>query len=135
MAATAEQALVAKLKATAAVNDAVAGQVFTVADTQDAGAPAIVITKLGSEGGATLDGSRGLRRHTLQADCYADTEAEAQALAKLVRDTLTPADSAAWRDLAAGVEGTFFEDSTAGITEDGVRLQSETFGVWFQPTA
>jgi len=135
VAASAEQATVAKLKATAAVNDAVDGRVYTVADTQDAGAPAIVVTKLGAEGGSRLNGGRGLRRWTLQVDCYADTEAAAQALGAAVRDALAPGDSPAWRDLAAGVHGTFWEDSTAGITDDGVRLQSETFGVWFQPTA
>jgi hypothetical protein len=135
VAASAEQATVAKLKATAAVNDAVDGRVYTVADTQDTGSPAIVVTKLGAEGGSRLNGGRGLRRWTLQIDCYADTEAAAQALGTAVRDALTPADAAAWRDLAAGVHGAFWEDSSAGITEDGVRLQSETFGVWFQPTA
>lgn len=134
MAASAEQATVAKLKATAAVNDAVGGKVYTVADSTDAGTQSIVVTKLGAEGGSRLDGSRGLRRYTLQIDCYADTEAEAQSLGKLVRDALTPEDAAAWRDLAAGVHGCFWEDSTGDITEDGVRFQSETFGVWFQPT-
>lgn len=134
MAATAEQAMVARLKADAAVNDAVSGRVFTVADTQDAGTDAIVITKLGAEGGSTLDGGRGLRRYTLQADCYAATEAAAQALGGLVRDAIAPV-GGAWIDHAEGVHGAFFEDSSAGITEDGVRVQSETFGVWFEPTA
>lgn len=134
MAASAEQATVSKLKATSAVNDLVDGQVYTVADTQDAGAPAIVVTKLGAEGGSRLDGSRGLRRWTVQIDCYADTEAAAEALAAAVREALAPGEGAAWRDLAAGVHGTFWEDSTGSVTDDGVRVQSETFGVWFQPT-
>ncbi|MES2208585.1 MAG: DUF3168 domain-containing protein [Chloroflexota bacterium] len=134
MAASVEQALVAKLKATAAVNDAVAGSVFTFNDSQDAGAPSVIITKLGAEGRATLNGGRALRKWSVQLDCYADTELEAEAIGALVRETLAPAGAAPWRDLDAGVHGAFFEDSTAGETEDGVRVQSETFSVWFQPT-
>lgn len=134
MSASVEQAIVARLKTSSAVNDAVAGRVFTVADSQDTPTPAIVVTKLGAEGGSTLDGGRALRRWTVQVDGYADTELEAQALGEAIRESLAPVEGR-WRDFDAGVHGSFFEDSTAGITDDGVRVQSETFGVWFQPTA
>ena len=133
MAATVEQALVARLKAVPAVNDEVGGAVFTATDTQDGELPLIVVTKLGAEGAARLDGGRALKRYTLQADVYATTELEAQTIGAAVREAVAPT-GAPWRDVAAGVHGALFEDSTGGVTEDGYRIQTETFGVWFQPT-
>lgn len=135
MPATVEEAVVARLKAVAAVNTAVGGRVYATLDTQDADIPQIVVTKLSAEGGAFLSGvSRTLKRYSVQCDIYAATEAEGLSLGKAVRETLAPEGGSPWTDPAAGVKGAFFADSAASFTEDGYRLQSETFGVWFQPT-
>lgn len=134
-AATPGIAVCAKLKATTAVNTAVAGRVFPQLDTQEPGFPQIVYTVLGADAGKTLNrGGSRLKRYTVRIDCYAETELEAGALAKLVKDALAPETGAAWSDSASGVQGAFHEDTVTEFTEDGIRVQGETFGVWHEPT-
>lgn len=133
-AATVEVALVAKLKATPAVTNLVAGRIYPQLNTQEPTFPLIVYTILGSEGGQRLSGSsHALRKWTVQVDCYAATEAAAGALAKAVRDALAP-DGSPWVSAADGVQGCFFVDSSEDFTEDGIRFQSETFDIWHKPT-
>ncbi len=133
-AATPEIAVVAKLKATAAIATATGSRVFAQLDTQEAALPAIIVTKIGSEGGKRLSGAaHSLRANAMRVDCYAETELAAGALGKLVRDALCP-DGTPWTDSANGVQGCFFVDSVGEVTEDGLRFQSETFQLWHSPT-
>lgn len=133
-ASTVEIAVTAKLKATGAITALVSTRVFPQLDTQEPALPSIVYSVLGSEGGKRLSGAaNALRKWVIRIDCYADTEIAADALAKAVRDALTP-DGSPWTDSANGVQGCFFVDSAEDFTEDGVRVRQETFEVWHTPT-
>lgn len=130
-AANAEIAVVAKLKA-ASTNAGT--RVNPQLNTQEPTYPLILVSIVGVEGTARLSGSSsGLRKNVVRCDCYAATELAAKALGKQVRDALTP-DGTPWTDSANGVQGAFFLDSSDEITEDGVRVQQETFSVWHTPT-
>lgn len=132
--ATVEEALYARMSANSALNTAVGGRIYPVLNTQEPTFPQVVYTKLGGSGGTRLSGgSNSLKRYVVRVDVFAATEAEADAVGKKVRDAITP-DGSPWRDVTNGVQGAFHEDTTADFTEDGLRLQSETFGVWFVPT-
>jgi hypothetical protein len=130
-AANAEIAVVAKLKA---ANTSAGTRVNPQLNTQEPTYPLILVSIIGTEGRARLSGSSsGLRNNTVRCECYAATEAAAKLLGKQVRDALTP-DGTPWVDLTNGVQGAFFLDSSDEITEDGVRVQQETFAVWHTPT-
>lgn len=132
-AATPEIAVVAKLKS--ATQTAAGNRVFPQLDTQEGEVPAIVVTRLGADGGARLSGSgRKLKEYTIRVDCYAATQSEAGALAREVRERLHPEDGSPWRDLANGVQGCFFADSTEEVTEDGYRVSQETYRVFHAAT-
>lgn len=131
--ANVETALVAKLKATAAVTAVVGSRIYPQLDTQEGSSPQIVYKKLGAEPTNKLAGSGQLKAYTLQLDCYAETETAAAALGKLVRDALTPS-AGAWRDTTVGVDGAFHLDSNAdNDPNSGFRYHSETFLIWFKP--
>jgi hypothetical protein len=128
-------ALVAKLKATTAITNVVGQRIYPQLNTQEPEFPEIVYTILGSENTPTVKtGSSSLKRWVVRVDCYAATEIAASALGKLVRDALTPSSGTPWTDSGNGVAGCFHEDSTADYTEDGIRFQGETFGIWHRPT-
>lgn len=127
-------AIVAKLKATAAVTAAVSTRIYPQLTTQEPTYPFLVVTVLGAETSATLAGkNRALKKYAVRVDSYAETEIEAQANAKLVRDALAP-DGTPWTDSAAGVQGCFHTDTANDFTEDGQRFQSETFDLWHEAT-
>lgn len=135
MAATVEQACAAKLAASTAVTDVVGPRIYPAFNTQEPVFPEIVFTKLGGEAISSTMGrgtGRGPKSFTVRFDCYAATEAESQALGKLVEDAITPG-GVPWRDLAEGVQGAFFSDSSQEFTQDGVRFQAVTFTVIFSP--
>lgn len=132
--ASVEAAVVAKLKATAAVNTPTGGRIAATLNTQEPELPFVVVTKLGAEGAGTLDtGSATEKRYTVQVEVYAGTEAEAETVGAAVRDALAPPGAAPWRDTAVGVGGAFWEDSAGSFDAEGSRIQSETFGIWFSP--
>ncbi len=127
-------AIVAKLKATAAVTNVVGQRIYPQKGTQEPEFPMIVLTTIGGTGNRPLkNANRALKRYTVRIDCYAETELGAQTLGKLVRDAITP-DSTPWQDDTNGVQGCFHADSVMDETEDGIRFQSETFDVWHTPT-
>lgn len=130
-AANAEIAVVAKLKAS---STSAGNRVNPQLNTQEPTYPLILVSIIGAEGSARLSGSSaGLRKYVVRCDCYAATEAGAKALGKQVRDALTP-DGTPWTDSGNGVQGCFFSDSADEVTEDGLRVQQETFAVWHTPT-
>jgi hypothetical protein len=132
-AASVSIAVRAKLAATAAVTALVGARIYPQLNTQEPTFPQLVYTVLGAEGQSRLNGASQLKRWTVRIDCYAETEIGANALAKVVREALAP-DSTPWTDSTNGVQGAFWEDGVTEFTEDGIRVQGETFGVWHQPT-
>lgn len=132
-AATPEIAVVARLKA--ATQTAAGSRVFPQVDTQEAVLPAIIVTRLGADGGARLSGKgRGLKEYTVRVDCYAATQAAAAALGREVRARLHPEDGPPWVSADDGVKGCFFADSTEEVTDDGYRVSQETYRVFHAAT-
>ncbi len=130
-AANAAIAVVAKLKASAL---SVGARVYPQSDTQESVLPVVLVSMLGITGSHRLSGaSSALRACTVRVDCYAVTEVAAKALGKQVRDALAT-DGTPWTSTSDGVQGCFFLDSTDDITDDGIRVQQETFSVWHTPT-
>jgi uncharacterized protein (DUF2342 family) len=137
MAATVGEAVNAKLRATAAVTAVAGTRITPQLNTQEPDYPQIVYQVIGSDSPATVKaGSGKMKAWTVRVDCYAETEAGAVALGKIVRDTLTPADPLSpWVDSGAGVIGCFHVDGSTDFTEEALRFASETFLIWFRPTS
>lgn len=127
MPATIEAAIIARLKSTSGVNTPTAGRIYSTLDTADVDVPQVVATKAGADAGSALDSARSLKRYTITVDVYAETELEAVTIAGAARVSLE-----AWS--GDGVSGCFHEDSSGSSTEDGLRVQIDSYGVWFQPT-
>lgn len=133
-ASTAEIAVVARLKESPAVCPRITPQ----SNTPDAPLPFQVVTRVGAVGTTRLSGSRvALQATTVEVATYAATQAEAIALAKAARDRLTPTGSA-WRNLADGVQGCFYQDGSEEIApdpaQDTPRVVRDTYLVWHFPT-
>jgi hypothetical protein len=134
MAATVEDAVIGRLKATSAVAAAVGARVYPQFNTQEPDLPLIVVTKQGVDGRAKLNGNRGRQRYSVKVDVYANTEAEAGSVAAAVYGAICP--DGAWRDPhVSGVAGALLDDTSEDFTEDGFRVDSQTFGVWFSPVS
>ncbi|AMV23418.1 hypothetical protein VT84_03345 [Gemmata sp. SH-PL17] len=134
-AATAEIAVVAKLKAGAtAAEDRVNPQV----NTSEPVLPFITVTRQGVQPRSGLDGrTRALLAVTIGVECYATTQKRARELSTQVRALLAP-ENGPWRDLDNGVQGCFWQDCTEEIADDAAqdtpRLWRDTYLVWHFPT-
>lgn len=134
-AATPEIAVVAKIKGGATT---AGSRVYPQVNTQEPVLPLVIVSRSGANGTARLNGSSAaLKAYTVAVDCYATSQALAVALAAQVLALLAP-DGTPWRDLANGVQGCFFEDSTEEVmsdeSKDTPRVQRLTFTVWHTPT-
>jgi len=134
-AATPEIAVVAKLRGG---STAAGSRINPQVNTQEPVLPLVTVTRQGTTGSARLDGSSsGLKQYVIQLEHIAQTQASAAALAKQTRDLLAP-DGTAWRDLANGVQGCFFLDSSEEVladeSKDTPRVVRETYTVWHEPT-
>lgn len=130
MPTTPEEAVYARLAADETLTGLVAGRVTPSSNTQDDDLPCVVYQRVGKDSAEKLDGSRALAKYSIRVDVYGGTEAETQAVGNAVHDSLS-----GWRDSGEGVQGVFPGDASTDETEDGYRVWSETFGVWFAPTA
>lgn len=132
MAACVEDAVIGRLKADAAVASLTGGRVYPQYNTQEPTLPLIVVAKLGSEGNPVLkSGAASRRRYSVKVDVYANTEADAANLAGAVLASLCP--PAGWTDSRAVVLGAFLDDASEDFTQDGFRIDTQTFGVWWSP--
>lgn len=134
-AATPGIAVVAKIKGGATSAGA---RAFAQVNTQEPTLPLVIVSTSGAPGNTRLSGSSSaLKPHNVSVDCYATSQALAVALAAQVLALLAP-DGTPWRDLANGVQGCFFGDSTEEVlsdeSKDTPRVQRLTFTVWHSPT-
>lgn len=135
--ATSSEALAQRLLTGAGVTALVGTAVFPSKPTQDPPASYVVYFRQGGGDTRTLAGRGGLQPHDIRVECYARTQADAEAIlaavaARLCGDkaTATPA----WRDRTNGVQGCFAQgDSDEQVTDDGWQVSGQTFSLWFKP--
>lgn len=108
---------------------ALVGQrVFPSKPTQDSLWPYVVATKTAGGDEVRLDGPAGLQGYSVRLDCYAKTEAEAEAVLAAAAARLDR-----WRDRANGVQGCFPQgDADEEVLDDGSQVSGQTFTVWFK---
>lgn len=129
MAATVGEAVYNRLLAINALTESAVGdRIYPQLATQEAEYPFVVYTVVGREDVRGLSGSRGLARHAVRVDVYAATESQASTLGSYVASGLPG------QDAGAGIQGCFGSDADGSVTEDGIRVWSMTFDIWFVPT-
>lgn len=135
--ATPSEAIAQRLLTDATVAALVSDRVFPVKPKQDPVGPYVVYFRQGGGDSKTMSGRGGLQAHEMRVECYAPTEAEAEAVlaacaARLAGDR--GAGVAVWRDRGNGVQGCFAQaDSDELVTDDGWMVSGQTFSLWFKP--
>lgn len=128
--ATSEEAVRTKLAAAAGVTALVAARIYPQMNTQEPVFPFVVFQRGGQIGNNRLTGSSRLCRYAIRVDVFAETEAAGAAVGLAILAAMVP--SGGWVDKTNGVHGTFIDDSSADVTDDPLRVWSQTFGIWFQ---
>jgi hypothetical protein len=129
---TPEEALYARLAADATLAALVSGRITPALTDQEVALPCLTYQRTGKESRNRLNGTSTLGKYTFALVAFADTEAQAHAVSNAAHDALCPAGG--WRDVAAGVQGCFAGDSTEDVADDGIRLVTRPFDVWwFKP--
>ena len=114
-------------------------RVYPSKPAQDVAEDYVVYFRTGGGDAKTLGGRSGLQPSDIRVECYASTQAAAEAILKAVTTRLC-GDRAAgvpgWRDRANGVHGCFAQgDSDEQVLDDGGQVSGQTFSLWFKPQA
>lgn len=129
---TATECIVGKLLADAGVTALVSTRIYPGLPTQDPANDYIVVTKTAGGNDQLLNGNMQINKYTMRVDCYAMTEARAEAILKAANVPLS-----GWKDRTVGVLGCFnVADSDEQVTDDlggGVyRVSGQSFTLFFR---
>lgn len=134
---TPSEAIIGRLLATSGVTTLVDTRIAPVIPTQDdpeVPAPVnyICVTKTSGGGGMRLGRPTLLNQYSMRVDCYAATEAEAEAILAACITAL-----GGWSDKPNKVNGCFpTADADEQITDDAggsnYKVSGQTFSLWFQ---
>ena len=135
------EALAQRLLTAATVAALVGTRVFPSKPTQETPGDYVVYFRTGGGDVKTLGSRSGLQPHDVRVECYADTQAAADAILDAVASALCgnrAAGIAAWRDKDNGVHGCFTQaDGDELVTDDAQprQVSGQTFQLWFKPPA
>lgn len=139
--ATPSEAIAQRLLTDTAIVALVDARVFPSKPTQDTVGDYIVYFRQGGGDAKTIAGRSGLQAHEMRVECYAGTQAVAEAILAAVVTRLcgrraygTEPAVAVWRDRENGVHGCFAQgDSDELVTDAGEQVSGQTFSLWFKP--
>ncbi|AMV30057.1 hypothetical protein VT84_37030 [Gemmata sp. SH-PL17] len=133
------EALAQRLLNDTAVGALVGTKVYPSKPTQDTTGAYVVYFRAGGADVTTLGARSALQPHDVRVECYADTQADADALLVAVVTALCGNKAtgvAPWRDRANGVQGCFTQgDGDELVTDDAQprQVSGQTFRLFFKP--
>lgn len=122
------EALASRLLADSGVSALVSTRVWpTKPSDLKAGLPYIVYYKTSGGDGVNLTGRNRLQQYGLRVDCYAQTEAQAEAVRVAVLAAVN-----GWIDPANGVKGCIPQgDADEQENDDATQVSGQTLSLWF----